>query len=250
MQLFLRLYSCSQNKFPCLYRFSYYCNYSHANIIGLHLVAFWTLFTVYCVTNKLSKLILLWFQFVRSSPEGCTPSSASMTRSPWTRWPPSAGPSTPPSSHPATPSTQTCSLSSRCALHWRAPSWVSCLTTSGTSLSTSMTQTEVSPLSYLWNTKRNGRPRWVKELVLIWIVFAGFVAHKEQGMMEDGCPIWVLGVWIERLQYWCKGPDISGYMMNLELMCPSSERHRRIWGPKILYLLNSSPYFPNTVYLH
>ncbi len=30
---------------------------------------------------------------------------------------------------------------------------------SGTSLSTSMTQTEVSPLSYLWNTKRNGRPR-------------------------------------------------------------------------------------------
>lgn len=201
--------------------------------IGLELCS-WFLDTFYCVINKLSKLVLLWFQFVRSSPEGCMPSSASMTRSPWTRWPPSAGPSTPPSSHPAIPLTQTCNLSFRCALHWRAPSWVSCLNTSGTSLSTSMTLTEVSPLSYLWNTMWNVRPRSDKELVLIWIVSAGFVARKEQDMMEDGCPIWVLGVWIERLQCWCKGPDISGYMMNLELMCPSSERHRRIWGLRIL----------------
>lgn len=104
-----------------------------ANVCSLFLLN--TLFTSSCP--------LLSQQFARSSPAGCTPSSDSTTRSPWTPWPPSAGLCTPPSSHPVTPPIMRCSLSSRCAPPSGVPSSACFLTTSGRSLSTSTTRTEV-----------------------------------------------------------------------------------------------------------
>lgn len=82
-------------------------------------------------------------QSAPSSPEEFTPSSASTTGSPWTRWPPSAGRCTPPSLPPASPSTPTCSLSSRWGPVCGELFSVCWPITSGRSLSTFMTLTEV-----------------------------------------------------------------------------------------------------------
>ncbi len=118
--------------------------------------------TLFFLLNPVFTLVsscpLLSLQFAPSSPVVCTPSSDSTTRSPWTPWPRSAALCTPPLSHPVTPLIMRCSLSSRCAPPSGALSSACSLTTSGRSLSTSMTPIEVGDSVGLesgfksWNT--------------------------------------------------------------------------------------------------
>lgn len=93
-------------------------------------------------------------QSAPSSPEEFTPSSASTTESPWTRWPPSAERFTPPSLLPASPLMLTCSLSSRWGPDWEEPFSVCWTITSGRSSSTFTTLTEVRVA--LWGSVLTG----------------------------------------------------------------------------------------------
>lgn len=106
--------------------------------------------------NSCPSCTLLSLQFALSSPAGCTPSSDSTTRSPWTPWPRSAALCTPPLSHPVTPPIMRCSLSSRCDLPSGVLSSASSLTTNGRSSSTSTTPTEVGDSASLDSGLRAG----------------------------------------------------------------------------------------------
>lgn len=104
-----------------------------------------------CVSTCLQILSLLklcfflsFFQFAPNILEEFLPFLDYMTRDQYILWPHSAAPCTSPSSRPVSPRRARVSLCCSCGRRCGEPSWACWITTSGTALFSSMTQTEVS----------------------------------------------------------------------------------------------------------